>query len=97
MQPSSSFPWGAQHTTRLPLHEMEPGVLHAWIQNTRARLTRKMVRERAYLARRAARGTHTPTDEAYEDDQVLEADLLALLDEMEQMLALLLTQEGRQA
>lgn len=40
--------------------------------------------EQAYLARRAARGTHTPTDEAYEQDQALENELLALLDELEQ-------------
>ena len=29
-------------------------------------------------------GVRTPTDEAYEADQELEADLLALLDEIEQ-------------
>jgi hypothetical protein len=40
-----------------------------------------MARERAYLDRRAARGICTPTDEAYETDQLLEADLVALLDE----------------
>ena len=53
-----------------------------WIQNVRERLERKMQRERAYLDRRASRGTHTPTDEAYEADQVLEAELLAILDEL---------------
>jgi hypothetical protein len=53
-----------------------------WIQNVRERLERKMQRERAYLDRRTARGTHTPTDEAYEADQVLEAELLAILDEL---------------
>ncbi len=58
-----------------------------WLQNVRARLERKMQRERAYLDRRAARGTHTPTDEAYEADQVLEAELLAILDELANSLA----------
>jgi len=43
-----------------------------------------MQRERAYLDRRAARGTHTPTDDAYEADQILEAELLAILDELAQ-------------
>jgi hypothetical protein len=43
-----------------------------------------MARERAYLDRRTARGTYTPTDQAYEADQLLEADLLAMLDEFEQ-------------
>ncbi len=32
--------------------------------------------------RRAKRGTHTPTDDAYEADQVLEEELVALLDEV---------------
>ena len=44
-----------------------------------------MARERAYLDRRAARGTYTPTDEAYEADQRVEADLLAMLEEFEQV------------
>ena len=50
---------------------------------TRAALHKKLVRERNYLDRRTARGTHTPTDDAYEADQNLLADLIALLDEME--------------
>jgi hypothetical protein len=53
-----------------------------WLQNVRERLELKMQRERAYLDRRAARGTHTPTDDVYEADQVLEAELLAILDEL---------------
>jgi hypothetical protein len=53
-----------------------------WLQNVRERLERKMQRERAYLDRRAARSTHTPTDDAYEGDQVLEVELLAILDEL---------------
>jgi hypothetical protein len=65
---------------------MTPDEIRAWIQRTRSALQSKMRRERAYLDRRAARSTYTPTDEAYEQDQLLEADLLALLDEMEQSL-----------
>lgn len=70
---------------RTPLDEMSPDELRAWIRTTRATLQQKMQRERAYLARRAARGVRTPTDEAYEADLVLEADLLAMLDEMERV------------
>nr|MBA2680535.1 hypothetical protein [Ktedonobacteraceae bacterium] len=35
-----------------------------------------------YLDRRAQRGTHTPTDDAYEADQQLETELLALLERL---------------
>lgn len=71
-------------TRRLPLDRMSPDELRAWIGATRVALQKMMQREQAYLARRAARGVRTPTDEAYEADLVLEADLLAMLDEMEQ-------------
>lgn len=67
---------------RTPINAMSPDELHAWIQATRAKLAAKKQRERDYLDHRARRGTHTPTDEAYEADQVLLADLLAMLDEM---------------
>jgi hypothetical protein len=67
---------------RPPLSQMAPNEVRAWLQATRSALRQKMQRERAYLDRRAARGTYTPTDEAYEGDQLLEADVLALLDEM---------------
>ncbi len=67
---------------RKPLSSMTPDEQRSWIGVTRTALVRKMQRERAYLDRRAARGTYTPTDEAYEADQILEADLLALLDEL---------------
>jgi len=70
---------------RPAINNMIPDDLRAWIGSTRAALQKKMARERAYLDRRAARGTCTPTDEAYEADQLLEADLLAMLDEFEQM------------
>ena len=69
---------------RVALSCMSAEEVRAWVQQTRAALLRKMQRERAYLERRARRGVWTPTDEACEADQELEADLLALLDEMEQ-------------
>lgn len=55
---------------RIALDQMTPDELRAWIQRTRDAPTRKMQRERSYLDRRAARGTFTPTDEAYEQDQL---------------------------
>jgi len=76
---------------RPPINEMTGEQLTTWIQTTRAALQQKKQRERNYLGRRAARHTHTPTDDAYEQDQLLEADLLALLDEMAASLA----QQGR--
>jgi hypothetical protein len=71
---------------RKPLDAMTPDEIRAWIASTRSALRRKMQRERAYLDRRKARHVYTPTDEAYEQDQLLEADLLAVLDEMERSL-----------
>lgn len=71
--------------SRVPLEHMSPEEVRDWIRTTREALQKKMQRERAYLARRATRGVRTPTDEAYETDLVLEADLLAMLDEMEQV------------
>jgi hypothetical protein len=68
---------------RPPVSQMSEEELHAWIHTTRAALHKKLVRERNYLDRRISRGTHTPTDDAYEADQDLLADLIALLDEME--------------
>ena len=73
--------------SRPPINEMTPDVLRAWISYTRAALQQKTARERAYLDRRAARGTYTPTDEALEADQLLEADLLAMLDEFGQLVS----------
>lgn len=52
------------------------------LEELRSWLVQKQHRERAYLDRRAARGTYTPTDEAYEIDQRREDELLALLDEL---------------
>ncbi len=73
---------------RPPLNTMTSDELRAWIGRTRAALERKKARERAYLDRRASRGTHTPTDEAYEADQELEADLLDMLNELERFVTL---------
>jgi hypothetical protein len=71
-------------TYHKPIASMTPDEARTWIQGIRDRLLSKMHRERAYLDRRAARGTHTPTDETYEQDQHVEAELLGLLDELEQ-------------
>ena len=65
-----------------PLPEMTPADAHAWLESMRTRLGAKQRREQAYLDRRAQRGTHTPTDDAYEADQHLETELLALLDDL---------------
>ena len=73
--------------SRPPLESMSLDELRSWVRQTREALQKKMQREQAYLARRASRGVRTPTDEAYEADAVLEADLLAMLDEMEQFLS----------
>ena len=66
-----------------PFAEMSLEEMRVWIQHTRDRLQHKMQRERAYLDRRAAQRTHTPTDDAYEADVLLESELLVLLDELE--------------
>jgi hypothetical protein len=83
---SHATPLGA---ARPALNAMTPDELRAWIGSTHTALQRKMARERAYLDRRAARGTHTPNDEAYETDQLLEADLLDMLTEFERQVALM--------
>ena len=80
-------PGAQRRPVRPPINEMTPGELRTWIVVTRSALQKKMARERAYLDRRAARGVFTPTDEAYEADQMLEADLVALLEEFEQHVA----------
>jgi len=56
---------------RPPLDQMTLDELRSWVRQTRAALQQKMQREQAYLARRAARSVRTPTDEAYEADEVL--------------------------
>jgi len=72
--------------SRTPLNQMTPDELCTWIHATRHALKHKQASACAYLDRRADRGTQTPTDEAYEQDQRLLADLLAMLDEMERTL-----------
>ncbi len=81
-QSSSRSPGPSQPKQRVPLAERSPDELRTWIQNMREQLQCKMQRERTYLDRRASRGVHTPTDDVYEADQQLEAELMALIDEM---------------
>ena len=68
--------------TRKALVDMDRNEAIAYTEQLIARLRKKQARERAYLDRRTKRGTHTPTDEAYEDDQLLEEELVAVLEEM---------------
>ena len=65
--------------TRPSLEAMTPDEARSWLTSLRKRLQKKMAREHAYLKRRSARGTHTPTDGAYAEDQELEAELVDLL------------------
>ncbi len=53
----------------------------AWCKSARVLLAAKKARERQYLDRRKKRGTHTPTDEVMEQDQLLMAELLVYLEE----------------
>jgi hypothetical protein len=69
---------------RKPLHDMTDQESIEWVRELQARLRKKQARERAYLDRRKSRGTHTPTDDAYEEDQELENDLLEVLIALEE-------------
>ena len=71
-------------TTHKRLDAMTHDEGRAWLQGLRERLQHKMQRERDCLDRRAAQRTHTSTDEAYENDQRLEAELLSLIVSLEQ-------------
>lgn len=75
-------PTQAAITTRKNLIDLSPEESITYVEHLMTRLTSKQQREKAYLDRRAARGTHTPTDDAYEADQQLESELLALLDDL---------------
>lgn len=79
-------PGAPDASLRQSLDSMTPAEARFWLASLRERLQQKMARERAYLDRRAARGTHTPTDDAYKEDQGLEAELLSLLDQWMQAL-----------
>lgn len=68
------------HAPAKSFEDMDPNEALAYTQDLRQRLEAKQRRERAYLDRRAQRGTHTPTDDAYEADQLLESEILAILD-----------------
>lgn len=75
--------------TITPQHPLAALVLAdqlAWIDARRLQLLKKQARERAYLDRRAVRGTHTPTDDAYGADSILESELLEALDLLMQCL-----------
>ncbi len=61
---------------------MSPDEGCLYLRNLKEQLTHKQQRERAYLDRRAQRGTHTPIDDAYAADQQLETELLALLERL---------------
>lgn len=64
----------------LPDYEsLQPDAIKQHILSLSERLARKQTRELAYLQRRYDRGTYTPTDESYGQDQILEDELLALL------------------
>jgi propanediol dehydratase small subunit len=65
--------------SRKPLADMTQLDMCQHLEDMQARLQAKQKRERAYLDRRAARGTDTPTDEAYRRDQVLEDELLEMI------------------
>ena len=78
-------------SSRTPRAPSSPQLAHLTIQKPLTDLTGeealqhvqlvlKQQRERAYLDYRASRGRCTPTDEAYEADQILEDQLLVLLD-----------------
>lgn len=76
-----------------PFEQMMPDERRTWLTNLQDALQRKMQRERAYLDRRARRGIRTPTDEVYEQDQLLENDLLKLIEYCLTQLAVKGTQE----
>src|SRR5258708_116401 len=62
--------------------DMQPHELIEWLHSMIAWEEAKRQREKRYLDHRAARGTHTPTDDAYEADQVKHDDLIRALKEM---------------
>ncbi len=78
---SAPVPGTAYYTPRKPpdFKNMTPNEVRNFALDCMVSLERKRRRERAYLDRRASCGKYTPTDEAYEDDQLLEFDLLDLL------------------
>ncbi len=81
-----ALPIARPQPSALPLATLDLADQLAWIAERRAQLQKKQQRERAYLDRRAARGAHTPTDDAYEADALLENDLFEALDLLENCL-----------
>lgn len=81
------------HTHTLALHQSRPGSLQLASESSATAAPQRPPlgamtpdQARAYLSRRAAQGTHTPTDDAYAEDQQLEAELLDLLEQCMQSL-----------
>ena len=64
---------------RKPFDDMTFDEQLLYIGDLRGRIEAMKQAQRDYLDRRAARGTHTLTDDAYEGYQVLEAELLEFL------------------
>lgn len=73
------YPQLVYHTS---LDAMTPEEIQGWLRSVQERLQRKMKRERAYLDRRASKKRHTPTDDAYEDDLILEQELLSMVENL---------------
>ncbi len=67
---------------RKKLQDMKPNEVTQYTWDLHRRLAAKKQRERDYLDRRASRGTHTPTDDVYENDQILEDEILSILEEL---------------
>ena len=62
-----------------PFANMTPPELRQWLQEMEAYLQRKVQREQEYLNYRARQGRRTPTDEVYEQDILVEKDILEFL------------------
>lgn len=64
------------------LDEMTPAEAVSYTEQLIERLRKKQARERAYLDGRARRGIRRSTDELYEQDQILEDEILAVFNEI---------------
>lgn len=67
---------------RKRLDEMDEHEAVAYTEQLMERLRKKQAREKNYLDGRARRGIRRPTDELYEQDQILEDEILAVLGEV---------------
>lgn len=66
--------------------KMSQDQLRLWLEEQVDWLCKKQARELNYLQRRAKRGTHTPTDDAYNDDQSHEIAVIAFLEHFKKTL-----------